>query len=183
MLSCSVGLVPGHGYSTSQSRRVVIQALRDAGYERTIGIAMVSKRADSDCSLGWRVESPGAEVFGLNHLSWCRRAWLDGEDRLPRAIADERFVREMQSLFEPELVRQIGMHCNEYLYYYYYAEKALEAIRAEGMTRGEEIVLLNQLLIEQLEEIDAERNPDQALRTFFGYERRRLYLHTMRMVA
>jgi 6-phospho-beta-glucosidase len=85
----------------------------------------------------------------------------------------------MQSLFEPALVRQVGMHCNEYLYYYYYAEKALQAIRAEGMTRGEEIVTLNQRLIEQLEEISVERNPEQALRIFFGYERRRgaTYMH------
>jgi len=71
------------------------------------------------------------------------------------------------------------MHCNEYLYYYYYAEKALVAIASEGLSRGEEILELNQRLIEQLEEITVERDPERALRTFFGYEKRRsaTYMH------
>jgi len=73
----------------------------------------------------------------------------------------------------------IGMHLNEYLYYYYYAEQALAAISGEGMTRGEEIVELNHRLLEQLEVIGVERDPERALRTFFGYEKRRgaTYMH------
>jgi 6-phospho-beta-glucosidase len=73
----------------------------------------------------------------------------------------------------------VGAHCNEYLYYYYYAEQALAAISGEGQTRGEEIVELNQRLMEQLEEIGVERNPERALRAFFGYEKRRgaTYMH------
>ena len=47
------------------------------------------------------------------------------------------------------------------------------------VTRGEEIVELNRRLVEQLEEVDIERNPEQALRIFFGYEKRRTatYMH------
>jgi 6-phospho-beta-glucosidase len=168
-------------YNFTNPAGLVTQALREAGYERTIGICD-GANAGQGAVAHWagvnhaRVQ---AEVFGLNHLSWCRRAWLDGVDLLPQAIADDRFLREMQSLFEPALVRQIGMHLNEYLYYYYYAEKALAAILGEGMTRGEEIVELNQRLIEQLEEIAVERNPERALRAFFGYEKRRgaTYMH------
>ena len=115
----------------------------------------------------------------MNHLSWCRRAWLDGEDLLPRALADDGYLRQAQRLFDPALVRMLGMHLNEYLYYYYYAEQALAAITGEGMTRGEEIVELNTRLIEQLEEIGVERDPERALRAFFGYEKRRgaTYMH------
>jgi 6-phospho-beta-glucosidase len=160
---------------------LVTQALREAGFERTIGICD-GANAGQDGIARWAGVEPQrlrTEVFGLNHLSWCRRAWLDGEDILPRALADARFLREMQSLYEPSLVRLIGMHLNEYLYYYYYAEKALRAISSEGMTRGEEIVELNQRLIEQLEEIGVGRNPERALRAFFGYEKRRgsTYMH------
>ena len=73
----------------------------------------------------------------------------------------------------------IGMHLNEYLYYYYYAEQALQAIKAQAQTRGEEILELNTRLIEQLEEIGVERDPERALRAFFGYEHRRgaTYMH------
>lgn len=160
---------------------LVTQALREAGFERTIGICDGANAGQEGIARWAGVEHRRiqTEVFGLNHLSWCRRAWLDGEDIMPKAIADASFLREMQSLYDPDLVRQIGMHLNEYLYYYYYAEKAVQAIGSEGMTRGEEIVELNQRLIEQLEEIGVERNPEQALRTFFGYEKRRgsTYMH------
>lgn len=70
------------------------------------------------------------------------------------------------------------MFLNEYLYYYY-AEKAVAAILAEPKTHGEEIVELNRRLLEQLEEIDIARNPERALRCYFGYEQRRgtTYMH------
>ncbi len=154
---------------------LVAQALRDSGFERSIGICDGANGGQGAIAT-WAGVEPGrirAEVFGLNHLSWCRRAWLDGEDLIPKAIADDHFVREMQKLFEPALVRQVGMHINEYLYYYYYAEKALAAISREAKTRGEEIVELNLRLVEQLEEIGVEHNPERALRTYFGYEKRR----------
>ena len=96
----------------------------------------------------------------------------------PRRLADDGYLRQAQRLFEPALVRMLGMHLNEYLYYYYYAEQALQAIKAEAQTRGEEIVELNTRLVAQLEEIGVERDPERALRTFFGYEqtaRRHLY--------
>jgi len=168
-------------YNFTNPAGLVTQALRNTGYERTIGICDGANGGQGAIAQWAGVENNRiqAEVFGLNHLSWCRHAWLDGEDLLARAIADDRFLREMQSLFEPGLVRQIGMHLNEYLYYYYYAEKAMAAISDEGMTRGEEIVELNQRLIDQLEEIGVERDPERALRAFFGYEKRRgsTYMH------
>jgi 6-phospho-beta-glucosidase len=160
---------------------LVTQAVRDAGYEHIVGICDGANGGQGGIAAWAGVPAARirAEVFGLNHLSWCRRAWLDGEDLMPRAIADDRFVREMQATFEPELVRQAGMHLNEYLYYYHYAEQAVAAILAEPKTRGEEIVELNRRLLEQLEEVGVERNPERALRTFFGYEKRRgaTYMH------
>ncbi len=162
-------------YNFTNPAGLVTQALRDAGFARTIGICDGANAGQAGVAR-WTGVDPSrvrAEVFGLNHLSWCRRAWLDGEDLMPRALADERFLREEQHLFAPDLVRQVGMHLNEYLYYYYYAEQALAAITAASQTRGEEIVELNRRLIEQLEEIGIERDPERALRAFFGYERRR----------
>lgn len=154
---------------------LVTQALRDAGFDRTVGICDSGNAAQSAVAKWAGVEprSIRAQIFGLNHLSWCRHAWLGEEDLLPRALADEHFLQEYQSIFEPDLVRHAGMFLNEYLYYYYYAEKALEAVRAEKRTRGEEILDLNHRLIAQLDEIGVERDPERALRAFFGYEKRR----------
>lgn len=168
-------------YNFTNPSGLVTQVLRDAGHERTIGICDGANAAQDGLARWAGVEpaSIRAEVFGLNHLSWCRRAWLNGADILPAAFADDRFLHDSQGLFEPALLRQVGMHCNEYLYYYYYAEKALAAISGGGQTRGEEIVELNQRLIQQLETINVERDPERALRAFFGYEKRRgaTYMH------
>ncbi len=161
---------------------LVTQALRDAGYARTAGICDGANGGQGAVA-AWAGVDPRrvrAEVFGLNHLSWCQHAWLDGgDDLLPRALADEQFLRDFQHLFAPELVRQMGMHLNEYLYYYYYAEQAVLAINGEGKTRGEEIVELNHRLVRQLDAIGVEADPERSLRCFFGYERRRgaTYMH------
>ncbi len=160
---------------------LVTQALRDAGYEQVIGICD-GANAGQMAIAAWAGVEPSrirAEVFGLNHLSWCRSASLEGEDLLPGALLDPQFLQNWQTPFNPDLVRQAGMHLNEYLYYYHYAEQALASIQAEPMTRGEEIVELNRLLVSQLEGIGVEREPERALRAFFGYEQRRgaTYMH------
>jgi 6-phospho-beta-glucosidase len=168
-------------YNFTNPAGLVTQALRDDGFTRTIGICDGANGGQAAIAswAGVEMRQVRSEVFGLNHLSWCRQAWIEGQDVLPLALGDERFLREHQRLFAPELVRMIGMHLNEYLYYYYYAEQALAAISGEGMTRGEEIVELNHRLLEQLEVIGVERDPERALRTFFGYEKRRgaTYMH------
>ncbi len=160
-------------YNFTNPAGLVTQALQDAGYERSIGICD-GANSGQNAIAAWEGVNHSrihAEVFGLNHLSWCRHAWLDGEDLIPVAIADDRFLREAQGLFDPPLVRQVGMHLNEYLYYYYYAEKAIAAIRKERKTRGEEIMELNQRLMTSG---GSERGAQlDRLRTFFGYEKRR----------
>lgn len=168
-------------YNFTNPAGLVAQGLREAGFARTIGICDGANGGQGAIAYwkGVPHEAVRAEVFGLNHLSWCRHAWLDGEDLIPQALADDRFLQMMQPFFAPELVRQIGFHCNEYLYYYYYAEQAVQAITGEGKTRGEEIVELNRRLMERLAQIDVHRNPEQGLRAFFGYEKRRgaTYMH------
>lgn len=168
-------------YNFTNPAGLVTQGVRDAGYDRIVGICDGANGGQIGIA-GWanvEVDRIRAEVYGLNHLSWCRRAWLDGEDLMPRAVNDERFIQEAQGAFEPALVRQTGMYMNEYLYYYHYAERAVASILSEEKTRGEEIVELNKQLLDQLESINVERNTEQALRVFFGYEQRRAatYMH------
>jgi 6-phospho-beta-glucosidase len=69
----------------------------------------------------------------VNHLSWTRRLVRDGQDILPDLLADDAFLAATsQRLFAAELVRSFGMWLNEYLYYYYYRERALGAIKMVG---------------------------------------------------
>ena len=160
---------------------LVTQALRDAGFERSIGLCDSANGAQTSIAK-WMKRSEReveADVFGLNHLSFTRRALVDGIDMLPRALADDQFLAGTNlRVFEPSVVRRHGLWINEYLYYFYYAEQALAAISA-GPTRGEEILELNRDLMGQLESIDAQRDPGAALEIYFAYERRRssTYMH------
>jgi len=177
-------------FSFTNPAGLVTQALRDAGFSRTIGIcdgANVGHQSVAD----WLNLDPNqlrAEVFGLNHLSWTRRVLLDpstgsggaGQDMLAPLLRDPAFLSgTMMKLFDPALVERIGMWMNEYLYYFYYAEQAVEAIGRDEKTRGEEIVELNAKLLDQLRAIDVMRDPATGLRAFYTYQNRRhaTYMH------
>jgi len=161
---------------------LVTQALRDAGFERTIGICDSANLAQHAIAtrLGVSENDLRPEVFGLNHLSWVRRINYQGADVLPRYLADPAFLSEtIENVFDPALIHLFGMWLNEYLYYFYYAEQALAAISTDEKTRGEEIVALNRDLLAQLGQIDIENDLDTALRVYFRYNQRResTYMH------
>ena len=171
-------------YNFTNPAGLVAQALADEGFDRVVGICDGANGAQHAAAghLGISHHDLQAEVFGLNHLSWTRKIWRDGEDILPALLSDPVFLCHMQWAFAPELVQQFGMFLNEYLYYFYYAEKAVSGLLAEEKTRGEELVLLNERLINRLEQIDAGQNPLAALKAFFAYDRRRgaTYMHYAR---
>jgi 6-phospho-beta-glucosidase len=90
-----------------------------------------------------------ADYFGLNHCGWIHRVLVDGRDRLAEVL--ERFeelqaAEEQWRLFDPALVRAIGMLPMEYLYFYYYRDQAVEHIRGSGSSRGRQLQVLNDAL-------------------------------------
>jgi 6-phospho-beta-glucosidase len=169
-------------FSFTNPAGLVTQALRDAGFARTIGICDGANVGHDSVArwLGVDARRLRAEVFGLNHLSWTRRVTLDGQDQLAPLLRDPAFLSgTMLKVFDPELVQRIGMWLNEYLFYYYYAERAVASIQADEKTRGEEIVELNRKLLEQLRAVDATREPAAGLAAFHAYLHRRhaTYMH------
>jgi 6-phospho-beta-glucosidase len=172
-------------FSFTNPAGLVTQALRDAGFTRTIGICDGANVGHQTVAEWLKVDQRRlrAEVFGLNHLSWTRRVLLDGEDVLAPLLRDPAFLSGTDmKMFAPELVQRIGMWLNEYLYYFYYAEQAVEAIRSDQKTRGEEIVELNARLLGQLRAIDVRRDPAGGLHAFYAYLNRRhaTYMHYAR---
>jgi 6-phospho-beta-glucosidase len=169
-------------YSFTNPAGLVTQALRDAGFDRTIGICDGANGCQHSVA-GWLkldARRLRPEVFGLNHLSWTRRVLLDGEDVLAPLLRDPAFLAgTMMKLFDRALVDQIGMWINEYLYYFYYAEQAVASITSDEKTRGEEIVELNHKLLAHLRAIDVKHNADAGLRAFHAYQNRRhaTYMH------
>lgn len=148
---------------------LVVQALRNAGIERTIGICDSANTVHRGVAawLGVPVNSLQPEVFGLNHLSWTRCVRQDGTDRLASLLRDPAFIATTHlRMYEPDLLDQIGMAPNEYLFYYYYAERALAEIEGEERTRGEEVAAINRAMFGKLADIDATADPEAALRAY-----------------
>lgn len=154
---------------------LVTQALHDEGFSRTIGICDSANGAQRALARWFQVpdQAISADLFGLNHLSFTTRAMLDGRNVLAEALADDDFLDgSAQRVFEHDVVRRHGMWLNEYLYYFYYAEKAVAALQG-GPSRGEEIKALNDRLLPDLAAAGLAADPAAALGVYFDYEHRR----------
>ena len=130
---------------------IVMQALHDHSSVRAVGICdgPISMQRSVAEFLGLPREQVHADYFGLNHCGWIHRVLVDGRDRMPELL--DRF-EELQAaerhwrLFDAELVRSIGMLPMEYLYFYYYRDRAVEHIRGSGSSRGSQLQVLNDAL-------------------------------------
>lgn len=109
--------------------------------------------------------------FGLNHLSWMAQALIDGENVVPRIIGDPTLARRVPelALFDQDLLRLVGMLPNEYLYFYYYREQAVDHIKAAGETRGEQVRRLSGDLLGDLREVDPAAHPERAWQRYRAY--------------
>jgi len=123
---------------------IVMQALHDHTGVRAVGICdgPISMQRSVAAFLGAPREQVHADYAGLNHCGWIHRVLVDGRDRLPELL--DRY--EQWRLFEPDLVRRIGMLPMEYLYFYYYREQAVAHIRGSGGSRGRQLQALNDAL-------------------------------------
>jgi 6-phospho-beta-glucosidase len=127
---------------------IVMQALHDHSSVRAVGICdgPISMQRSVAAFLGLPRERVHADYFGLNHCGWIHRVLVDGRDRLPEVV--DRFEElqaadEQWRLFDPELVRAIGMLPMEYLYFFYYRDRAVAHIRGSGSSRGRQLEALN----------------------------------------
>ena len=148
---------------------VVSQTLRDMGYDFTYGIcdapsgmlysfAKLYNADENDIS---------GEVYGLNHLSYFKSVTLNGRDITSELIEnDEAYEKTDMRYFDKELLRDRGSILNEYLYYFYYREQAVENILKADKTRGEQICEINRKMTEELSKIDIENDFEKAFKVF-----------------
>lgn len=152
---------------------LVTQALKSAGYDKVIGICDAPSSTKFRMADYLQVEEKDlyVEFAGLNHLSWIRSIKKEGKEILPQLLEDTYFLSQIQefSMFDPDILRQIGYLPNEYLYYYYHREKALENIQKAGMTRGKSIEDINNKMMEELGNMDIDADAEAALQVFLYY--------------
>ena len=130
---------------------IVMQALHDHSSVRAVGVCdgPISMQRSVAAFLGQPRERVHADYAGLNHCGWIHRVLVDGDDRMPELL--DRFEElqvadEQWRLFDPALVRAIGMLPMEYLYFYYYRDEAVAHIRGSGSSRGRQLQALNDAL-------------------------------------
>ena len=136
---------------------VVSQTLRDMGYDFTIGIcdAPTGMLRSFANLYGIDKDSITARCYGLNHLSFFDSIKFGDKEMLPTILADDRVYAETDMrYFSKDLAQKYGCALNEYLYYFFYREKAVANILAAGQTRGELIRYVNQNMTSELIKMD-----------------------------
>ncbi len=79
--------------------------------------------------LGAKPEEIYLDYFGLNHLGWIKRILFQERDYLPEILELIKSSELIPGLpFDPQLVINLGMIPNEYLYYYYYSTQSVNNI-------------------------------------------------------
>ncbi|UBU17647.1 6-phospho-beta-glucosidase [Nonomuraea gerenzanensis] len=121
---------------------MITEAMRRVLGDRVIGICdspigLVRRAA---AALGLDPARVAPDYVGLNHLGWLRGLAFEGRDVLPRLLADDALLGQVEEarLFGPGWVRVLGALPNEYLYYYYCTREAVAA--SMGRTRGEALL-------------------------------------------
>ena len=148
---------------------VVSQTLRDMGYDFTYGICDAPSGMLRSFEKLYDVPEGAAkgELYGLNHLSYFKSITIGGRDVLDELIENDRAYAETDlRYFEKRLLRERHAILNEYLYYFYYREKAVENILRAPQTRGEQIAEINRRMTDELSSIDIETEFDKALAVF-----------------
>ena len=148
---------------------VVSQTLRDLGFDFTYGVcdAPSGMLRSFEKLYGAPEGSAKGEIYGLNHLSYFSSVTLRGREILRELIENDRAYTETDlRYFDKELLRERGAILNEYLYYFYYREKAVENILKAEKTRGEQIAEINEKMTAVLKGLDVEKDFDRALAVF-----------------
>ena len=148
---------------------VVSQTLRDMGYDFTYGICDApSSLLHSFAKLyGVEQDAVTGNCYGLNHLSFFEGVKLNGREIMPELLKDERLYTDTDMrFFKPDLVEHMGCILNEYLYYFYYREQAIENILNAHVTRGEVIRDVNIHMMEELSQMDIENDFENCLKVF-----------------
>ena len=147
---------------------LVTQALRTMGYERVYGVCDAPSGFFRQLKTMLGCETFTAECFGLNHLSWFSGFQADGEDVTDKILSHPRLYKDTEMrLFNPELIEMCEHFLpNEYLYFYYFRDRAVESVLKSDKTRGETIRDINAHMLKELQKIDIDNDFEAAFHCF-----------------
>lgn len=151
---------------------VVSQTLNDMGYDFIYGIC------DAPSGMLRRFEELynypenhlDALCYGLNHLSFFKYIKAGGIDITSKIVSDDKAYENTDlRYFSKDFLMRKQYVPNEYMYYFYNREKAIENILKAPRTRGEQIAEINEKMTEELSRIDIENDFQKAFEIFDYY--------------
>jgi 6-phospho-beta-glucosidase len=125
---------------------IVVRSLLDAGH-RAVGLCNVAIGQQRFVArmLGVEPERVLVDQVGLNHLTWVRAVYVDGDDVLPELLAGR--VDELAFDFPASLLERLGAIPSYYLRYFYLHDQVL-AEQLAGKPRAAEVAEIERELLE-----------------------------------
>ncbi|KOT63655.1 MULTISPECIES: 6-phospho-beta-glucosidase [Streptomyces] len=109
--------------------------------------------------LGIAPEHVELEHVGLNHLTWERAVRVDGEDVLPRLIAEHGAAIAEDLHMPRSLVERLGVVPSYYLRYYYQHDEVVEELRSKP-SRAAEVAAIEKQLLEMYGDPSLDEKPE-----------------------
>lgn len=152
---------------------LITQAIMQHSNARVVGICDTPTEMlhRIQTSLGASSQEVECDYVGLNHLGWIRKIMLRGDDVMDRVVNDDAILSQLYSapLFDHDLIRALHLIPTEYLFFYYSRRRALENQRKQGSTRGDQIALMNETLMQSLLQSMAIHDEAGALQSYIDY--------------
>src|SRR4051812_26862354 len=128
---------------------IVTRALLDAGH-RAVGLCNVAIGFQRKFASLLEVEPERIVVdhVGLNHLTWVRAAYLDGDDVLPDLMAEHSEELAAFSNMPPSVLDELRVVPSSYLHYFYAHDEVLTEQLGGATPRAEVVAEIERELLE-----------------------------------
>ncbi|MFF4776816.1 6-phospho-beta-glucosidase [Microtetraspora fusca] len=139
---------------------IVTRALLDAGH-RAIGLCNVAIGFQRRFAAGLGVPPERISLghVGLNHLTWVRSVHLDGQDVLPRILAEAGDEIAGSLALPVELIRDLGVVPSYYLRYFYAHDEVVEEQRSKP-SRAAEVAAMESALLDLYADPSVDTKPE-----------------------
>ncbi|MGH3470468.1 MAG: 6-phospho-beta-glucosidase [Nocardioidaceae bacterium] len=139
---------------------IVTRALLDAGH-RALGLCNVAIgfQRRFAAAMGVSPDRVRLDHVGLNHLSWIRRVYVDGDDRLPEMLTGPAIAEIAAETDLPaELIRTLGAIPSYYLHYYYSTDRVV-AEQTSARPRAAEVMDIEKTLLDMYQDPSLDHKP------------------------
>jgi 6-phospho-beta-glucosidase len=139
---------------------IVTRALLDAGH-RAVGLCNVAITFQRRFARALDVEPERVMVdqVGLNHLTWIRAVWIDGEDRLPQLLDEHGDALAAEVELPRTLLDDLGAIPSYYLRYFYAHDQVLAEQRT-ATPRAQTVAEIERELLAMYRQETLDTKPD-----------------------